>query len=62
MGHAIEIYTLAAESNWNSVTLMAAYHQGLSEELNEELAPIDASLSLAHHALSPAALTFLCPL
>ncbi|KAI4900898.1 hypothetical protein NFI96_007223 [Prochilodus magdalenae] len=44
--YAIEFRTLAAESNWNSASLMEAYHQGLSEELKDELAPRDPPSSL----------------
>ncbi|KAI4871394.1 hypothetical protein NFI96_009853, partial [Prochilodus magdalenae] len=44
--YAIEFRTLAAESNWNLAALMEAYHQGLSEELEDELAPRDPPSSL----------------
>ena len=44
--YSIEFRTLAAESGWNSEALMAAFQQGLSEELKDELAPRDSPSTL----------------
>ncbi|KAK1801581.1 hypothetical protein P4O66_004540 [Electrophorus voltai] len=44
--YAIEFCTVAAESGWNPTALMVTFHQGLSEELKDELVHRDTSASL----------------
>ncbi|KAK1795483.1 hypothetical protein P4O66_010647 [Electrophorus voltai] len=44
--YVIEFRTLVAESGWNPTVLTAAFHQGLSEELKDELVHRDTPASL----------------
>lgn len=40
-GYAIQFRTIAAESGWNKEALMTCFLHGLSETLQDELAPRD---------------------
>ncbi|KAK1788993.1 hypothetical protein P4O66_015895 [Electrophorus voltai] len=44
--YTIEFRTVAAESGWNPTVLMAAFHQGLSKKLKDELVHHDTRASL----------------